>query len=789
MKVKLLLTLCLIQSSLVVGDYDCMCNYNVEQGVYPSPDPSGQPLGYMYEFDCKPTTQIQQNSDKFYTIQFEKQIGYVPESQQTRLQTCPGQPSSTDLIPQTTSAAVTTLTTTTTTSTTTPKPTTITTTGKMTTSTTTPTPTTSTTTPIPKTPTTTPIQTTRTTTPIPTTHTTTPIHTTPTTTPIQTTPTSKPIPTTPTTTPIPTTPTTTPIPTTPTTTTTTTTTRITTQFVYWSLAANVTGTPYQYIGAGYNLLTGNPGVTRDPGFLTSQRIFQLTGNSSNVREAVYDKHSTCNRKTYTAMLHGSKAYQDELKTSVKPSATHPINLSDKAFTHTDQFESMRQTLDQSSQIVVIDKTTTCSYGTVQYLTENVTTGHFSVTREFAKDMCSLPAVMTTSGLVNYMQFLDKWGTSIVTRVDLGTKTVDRYQTTPVQIYQHVQQTDFNLLRQDGAYEGFSSSVSINTNDYPNSKAGMSTIGTHRATSMGSVLHQIPISADLISISDALNLAYWKPIADELVKEGICPDSILSTGMSQYFANMKSALQQYPAYKYSQTTHKYSHILIDRPVVQVPITWPLGTYGLMKATNGCPGDNTRWQEGWRKFDTEDTFSSHNSFSSGIQHYLSGDFHSNDIITRFCMKTSGHSITGGHYDQQWPRGSYCLLKKGSCPSGFSSGSIFWDDEDITNHNAAGGILPDGTYNKNTNMFFCCRNDGSSSTKLLLPTDHTFVLIKYRQSCQSVFGMSVHEVYVRWDDENTFNKDKSSGAHPLDDGGSKDHKIHFCIYQKQSGPGIIG
>jgi hypothetical protein len=64
------------------------------------------------------------------------------------------------------------------------------------------------------------------------------------------------------------------------------------------------------------------------------------------------------------------------------------------------------------------------------------------------------------------------------------------------------------------------------------------------------------------------------------------------------------------------------MFIDRPVVQVPITWPLGTYGLMKATNGCPGDNTRWQEGWRKFDTEDTFSSHNSFSSGIQHYLAG-----------------------------------------------------------------------------------------------------------------------------------------------------------------------
>ncbi|XP_045172520.2 uncharacterized protein LOC123534363 [Mercenaria mercenaria] len=823
MKVEISLAFCLSISSLVYGDYDCMCNYNVEQAVYATPTASGQPLGYMYEFDCKPVTKIQENSDSVYTIEYEMQLGYVPVGQQVQLQTCPGEPSSTDLIPSTTEGSVTTMTTTTTpvqttaknttprpttttqkpTTTTTLKPTTSTTTPKPTTSTTTPIPTTSTTTPKPTMPSTTPIPTTSTTTPRPTTSTTTPKPTTSTTTPRPTTSTTTPKPTTtprPTTTEKPTTesttttpkPTTTMQSTTMTSTTRTTmplTTRVTTPFMYWSMAANVQGTPYQYVGVGYNLLQGNPDTTTDPGYLTSQRIFQLTGNSSSVREAVYDKHTTCTSQSKTQLLYSSKAYQDELKGFVHSSPTHNAHLSDSAFTHNTQFESIRQSLDLANK-VIIDKTTTCSYGSVRYLTENVKTENFSVTRDFAKELCALPLdSMKANSSEQYMQFLDKWGTSIVTRVDLGRKTVDRYQTTPVQVFQHVQQTDSNLLKHEGPYKSFTSSVAINTHDYPYSKAAMSTFGTHRTSSMGSQIHQIPVSADLVPISDALNWEYWKPIAAELVAEGLCPDSILGSGMTQYVSSMNFALKQYTAFKGAQSGYKYSHTLIDRPAIQVPITWPSGTYGLMKSANGCPGDNTRWQEGWRKFDTEDTFSSHNSFSSGIQNYLSGEFHSNDIINRFCMKTSTHSISGSQYDQQWPRGTYCLLKKGACPSGFGSGYIFWDDEDLTNHNAAGGILPDGTYDKNTKMYFCCRNDGSPSTKLILPTDRPFVMLRYGRTCQAVHGMSVHEVYVRWDDENTFNKDKSSGMHPLDDGGSKDHKIHFCYYQSAAGPGLIG
>ena len=41
-----------------------------------------------------------------------------------------------------------------------------------------------------------------------------------------------------------------------------------------------------------------------------------------------------------------------------------------------------------------------------------------------------------------------------------------------------------------------------------------------------------------------------------------------------------------------------------------------------------------------------------------------------------------------------------------AGFQSGYIYWDDQDISNHNEAKGSLPDGEYNKNTKIYYCCR-----------------------------------------------------------------------------------
>jgi len=48
---------------------------------------------------------------------------------------------------------------------------------------------------------------------------------------------------------------------------------------------------------------------------------------------------------------------------------------------------------------------------------------------------------------------------------------------------------------------------------------------------------------------------------------------------------------------------------------------------------------------------------------------------------------------------------------------------------------GSLPDGVYNRNTRIYFCCRADGPASLAILLPTAVPFYLLKYGEHCQKV------------------------------------------------------
>jgi hypothetical protein len=52
-----------------------------------------------------------------------------------------------------------------------------------------------------------------------------------------------------------------------------------------------------------------------------------------------------------------------------------------------------------------------------------------------------------------------------------------------------------------------------------------------------------------------------------------------------------------------------------------------------------------------------------------------------------------------------GSYCIYKNGTCPEDMTSGWVTWDDENDQNHNSFGGFVPDGTYDKDTKLEYCC------------------------------------------------------------------------------------
>ena len=214
-----------------------------------------------------------------------------------------------------------------------------------------------------------------------------------------------------------------------------------------------------------------------------------------------------------------------------------------------------------------------------------------------------------------------------------------------------------------------------------------------------------------------------------------------------------------------------------PPLRIPNAWPDGTYSLPRSRSGCPsgGAQFTWHFGWRYHDTEDR-RNRNRFSRPLTLY--GSFGSN-IKVGYCTKTD----TSKDYGLKWPKGSYCIAKKGACPSGFSSGSIYWDDEDRNNRNSYGGILPDGSYDRNTRTYFCCRNDGFATNPIVLPLDRPFYLYRYhsRDGCQRVRGMRYREEWVRWDNEDNRNSDSKSGAVPYEDGGRHNHKLHYCYYYR--------
>ena len=116
-----------------------------------------------------------------------------------------------------------------------------------------------------------------------------------------------------------------------------------------------------------------------------------------------------------------------------------------------------------------------------------------------------------------------------------------------------------------------------------------------------------------------------------------------------------------------------------------------------------------------------------------------------------------------------------------TGFREGWIKWDDEDTKNDNFASGVLPDGTYSKDTVIHFCCRSDGSAETPIELPMREPFFLLKYSSSCQAVLGMRVTEEWIFWDCEDRENKNSFDGEIPQSF-IAKDIRLYFCYYIKK-------
>ncbi|KAJ7375367.1 hypothetical protein OS493_002119 [Desmophyllum pertusum] len=204
-----------------------------------------------------------------------------------------------------------------------------------------------------------------------------------------------------------------------------------------------------------------------------------------------------------------------------------------------------------------------------------------------------------------------------------------------------------------------------------------------------------------------------------------------------------------------------------------VKWPRGTYAVPMPHSGCPVSmEFSWSEGYLRQNTEDSGPLSN-WSSPL--HLKGEKKDNEITQHFCVKTKKAGKT------RWPAGSYCIYKKGKCPRGFREGWIKWDDEDTKNDNLASGVLPDGTFAKDTILYFCCRSDGSAETPIELPMREPFFLLKHSSSCQAVMGMRVTEEWLFWDCEDRENKNSYFGDIP-ESFMAKDIKLYYCYYEKK-------
>ena len=197
------------------------------------------------------------------------------------------------------------------------------------------------------------------------------------------------------------------------------------------------------------------------------------------------------------------------------------------------------------------------------------------------------------------------------------------------------------------------------------------------------------------------------------------------------------------------------------------SWPQGSFAFPAPIRGCPSGFTL---GCRGHDNEDWDNRNRVRPTRV---LQGRF-GEDITICYCVSTSPSS------GRAWPAGRYCINAVGStCPSGFTRGSVFWDDEDDSNGNSVQGAMPAGVYNMNTLMYYCCRSDGEASTEINLPSS-TFILYQYRRrGCQKVAGKREFEVIVKFDDEDAGN-DSYCVNGPYDpECTNGNHEIYMCLY----------
>ena len=104
-----------------------------------------------------------------------------------------------------------------------------------------------------------------------------------------------------------------------------------------------------------------------------------------------------------------------------------------------------------------------------------------------------------------------------------------------------------------------------------------------------------------------------------------------------------------------------------------------------------------------------------------------------------------------------------------------------------NTIKGHVPDGIYDHNTKIAYCCRNDRSPIQKITLPSRKPFYLLMYGRDCQLVKGMTSSVEWVFWDNNDwcrgcSRSLQQGGEMHPRNKYDHENNKLYYCYYQPE-------
>ncbi|XP_059142069.1 uncharacterized protein LOC131929737 [Physella acuta] len=526
----------------------------------------------------------------------------------------------------------------------------------------------------------------------------------------------------------------------------------------------------QWLGVGYDLVKANPAYgndasqASDPGFHPTRRILHLSNpvaSDSASPEVEWVPRATCSNGTVEKTIFSGKSYQQKLLEYVHIDSQSDADILSVAFVESDQYKRVVRDTDEAASKLIHEIDTQCTMGTVRYKTELLATT--LIDTAFAHAVCALP---TTYASGPYLDFIKNWGTHAAVGFNYGYAEVQQKEGSRRDFIAALIHADSSQVQNTGPVNNYTESFTVKTEIIASYNVQHLQFGEpYQTLKRGDSQNPEPIDVTLLPISEVLTKVHWE--TSGLPSD--CPAN-LATLLPQYAANLKTATTEYAKTFVAPSAEPATFV--------TPLSWPASQFGLFKPLLGCSSDGvSKFESGVREFSTETTFNN-NKWSAPL--HLAGEFNKNKMTNEFCVKAAKTNA----YD--WPKGSYCIHRySGACPTGFTEGWVKWDDEDGSdNHNNFAGTVPDGDYTHDTRMLFCCRMDGPSTFKILLPNRSPFFLLRFGGKCQEVYGMDIIEEWEEFDTEDTFhdNADDHHAPYP-DDGSLNNIKFILCYYQPSS------